>query len=418
MRPEEHTRALGGALSAFGLDLTRYTVAHALGFIERFPDPEAWTTEAARASLISTFAIGETTFMRHPEHFAAVRAILPELCKERALSPVRVWSAGCASGEEAYSLAATLASAGAACEVIGWDVNPEAIARARMGEYRPWSLRGVEVQATEGWLAPAPSGVRVEGWLRDRISFEVGNLHRDDFPGQLDLIFCRNVLLYFRREAAARVLVRMAESLRPGGALFLGHYDPPPPPEADLEPQTLDGTLFYRKRRGERRIVVPAEPVVLALPQQTYPALARVLPPRRGRTTQAGHGEAPMQQVRLLVNQQRTGEALSMLAEMSAGRPLLPELHILTALAAEDSGDVRRMLDAARRACFLLPDQPGPNYFLSVAFVRNGELRRAAVHRRIAAAALRSADRHDRVVEYSEGLTVGQLRRLLGAVAR
>jgi chemotaxis protein methyltransferase CheR len=415
MRPEEHTRALGGALSAFGLDLTRYTVAHALGFIERFPDPEAWSTEEARASLISTFAIGETTFMRHPEHFAAVRTILPELCRERALAPLRVWSAGCASGEEAYSLAATLASAGAACEVIGWDVNPEAIARARLAEYRPWSLRGVDVQETESWLAPAPSGVRVEGWLRDRISFEVGNLHRDDFPRDLDLIFCRNVLLYFRREAAQRVIARMAESLRPGGALFLGHYDPQPPPECDLEQASSNGTMFYRKCRGGVRLVLPAEPLISA-PVLPHPALARALP-RRGRA-QVCDGEAPMQQVRLLVNQQRAGEALTMLREMSAGLPLLPELHILTALAAEDSGDMRLMLDAARRACFLLPDQPGPNYFLSVAFVRNGELRRAAVHRRIAAAALRTANNNTRVVEYSEGLTVGQLRRLLGAVAR
>src|SRR5690606_13807943 len=101
-----------------------------------------------------------------------------------------------------------------------WDLNPDAIERARLGEYRPWSLRGVESSATEGWLEPSPCGVRVAQWLRQLVRFEVANLCLDDFPTDLDIIFCRNVLLYFRPDAAQRVLARFAESLRPGGVLF------------------------------------------------------------------------------------------------------------------------------------------------------------------------------------------------------
>ena len=82
MRHEEHIRALGGVLADYGLDLRRYSDAHALGYLARFPDPAAWSGSEARSSLISTFAIGETTFMRHPEQFAAVRVLLPVL--ERA----------------------------------------------------------------------------------------------------------------------------------------------------------------------------------------------------------------------------------------------------------------------------------------------------------------------------------------------
>ena len=125
-----------------------------------------------------------------------------------------------------------------------------------------------------------------------------------------------------------------------------------------------------------------------------------------------------MERVRLLVNQRRMPQALSLLAELGAATPLLPDVHVLTALVAEDAGDVRLMLQAARRACFLVPEHPGPNYFLSVAFARNGELRRAALHRRIAANSVRKAQRLSAVLEHSEGLTVGQLRRLIGAIAR
>jgi chemotaxis protein methyltransferase CheR len=415
MLHDERTRALDAVLAGFGLDLNRYTPAHALGYLARFPDPEAWASGEARSSLISTFAIGETTFMRHPEHFAAVRALLPQLCEQRGGSPLRVWSAGCASGEEGYSLAATLATSGRpAFELIAWDANPDAIARAVTGEYRPWSLRGVDVHTTLGWLAPAPCGVRVESWLRELLCFRVSNLQVDAYPSDLDLIFCRNVLLYFRRDAAARVLARMAESLRPGGVLFLGYYDPQPGPESGLVQESFAGTLFYRKPSTDRRAAAAVAPMPSLTPPFTLSA--RALP-------EVPHGLAQgaasrMELARLLVNQQRTQQALDLLAELRASTPLRPELHVLTALAAEDFGDMRLMLDAARKACFLLPDQPGPNYFLSVAFVRNGELRRAAVHRRIAAAALRQAQQPSAVVDYSEGLTVGQLRRLVGAVTR
>jgi chemotaxis protein methyltransferase CheR len=423
MRHEEHTRALIGALGAFGLDLNRYSVAHAVDYMARFPDPNVWSCSEARSSLISTFAIGETTFMRHPEHFQAVRTLAPELCERRGGAPLRVFSAGCSSGEEAYSLAATLAQSGRpAFELLAWDMNPEAVARAVTGEYRPWSLRGVDAAATRGWLEPAPCGVRIESWLRGLVRFDVGNLYTDAFPADLDLIFCRNVLLYFRRDAAARVLARMADSLRPGGALFLGYYDPTPAPETGLVQEQLAGATYYRKRNAGVQAASPPQPI-RGLAEASLVAQAvqlgrvrRSLPPAAF-SAEAGL-ETRMEIVRQLVDQQRAHQALSVLADLRASTPLRPELHILTALAAEDAGDMRLMLDAARKACFLLPDHPGPNYFLSVAFVRNGELRRAAVHRRIAAAALKSQQHPSSVVEYSEGLTVSQLRRLVGAISR
>ena len=214
------------------------------------------------------------------------------------------------------------------------------------------------------------------------------------------------MLLYFQPDAARRVLVRMAQALRPSGVLFLGHYDPRPPEDAGLVAERMGDTLFYRKASA------PVH-VAQVRPRSSIP------PPRplclRGATES---GETHMETARLLVNQGRHREALLLLGQLSAKHALRPDLHVLTALAAEDAGDVRLMLEAARKACFLAPDQAGPNYFMSVAFIRNGELRRASLHRRIAASALKGALRSSDVLDFSEGLTVGQLRRLLGAIAR
>jgi len=411
---DERVQELSRALALMGLDLQRYTSSLSQGFLARWPSPGDWTSAEARASLLSAFAIGETSFMRHPEQFAALRSLLPELCERRAGSPLRVFSAGCASGEEAYSLAATLSEvAGRMFELTAWDVNPEAIARARLGEYRPWSMRGVDSGATDGWLDPSPCGMRVQNWLRERVSFQVGNLYLDSFPRDVDVVFCRNVLLYFKPDAAARVIARLADSLRPGGVLFLGHYDPRPGPDSGLIPATIDGVACYRR-------ALQMQPAILVHDEARRVSLT--LPPRRAEVASEildGKGDDErMQRVRLLANERRTGPALLLLAELGARVPLRTDVHVLTALVAEDAGDVRLMLEAARRACFLVPDLPAPNYFLSVAFARNGELRRAALHRRIAASALRSANNSAQIMDFSEGLTAGQLRRLIGAIAR
>jgi chemotaxis protein methyltransferase CheR len=413
MRPEAHNGELERKLALLGLDIGRYTPALAHGFLARWPHPSDWNTLEAQSALISTFAIGETTFMRHAEHFNALRSVLPELCHARKGSPLRAFSAGCSSGEEAYSLAATLSSCvGLAFELFAWDVNPEAIVRAKQAEYRPWSLRGVDVHTTSGWLEPAPCGVKVQPWLQKRVAFQIGNLYLDALPGDLDIIFCRNVLLYFRPDAAAYVIERLMQSLRPGGVLFLGHYDPRPGPGMGLTQRSVEHTTFYQRPVSNERSYSS-----LRAPSLLRPSLHPGTVAREDALPRAGLGDR-MQRVRQLASDHRTDDALTLLSQIQETTPLLPDVHVLTALVAEEAGDMRLMLEASRRACFLVPDQPGPNYLLSVAFVRNGELRRAALHRRIAAAGLKGLTSPMTVVDFSEGLTVGQLRRLIGAIAR
>ena len=419
MLPRDRATDLARLLTSFGLDLNRYTPALAEAFLKEWPNSADWNSARAQAELVATFAIGETTFLRHPEHFATLRRLIPELrASNNGESTLRAFSAGCASGEEAYSLAATLSSEGALQEVIAWDLNPEAIARAKEGSYRPWSLRGVEAGGTTGWLEPHPCGVRVTDHTRRAVRFEVGNLCSATYPADLDIIFCRNVLLYFRPELANHVIERLAQALRPGGVLFLGHYDPRPTLGSPLVPEAIDGVTFYRRPTKDASLS-NVRPIVAATSSQAPPPLTCLTANgRRRRAQRIDHVREQMQQIRLKANQRRTTEALTLLDKLVHDYPTRPDLHVLTALVAEEAGDPSLMLTAARKACFLVPDHAAPNYFLSVAFLRTGELHRASLHRRVARDALQHTKEASHVLDYSEGLTVGQLRRLLSAVRR
>jgi chemotaxis methyl-accepting protein methylase len=173
-------------------------------------------------------AIGvrETYFFRHPEHFELAAARVAGLAEGGV---VRAWSAGCATGEEAWSLAATIvANLNGRADptqqmVLGTDIHAPALDQARTGTYRPSSQRPSGpllypvVSNTGGRLVVNPQ-------LRAITSFAVHDL-RDPPPGEFELIFCRNVLIYFKRDAAREVLARLASALVPGGLLAFGTID-------------------------------------------------------------------------------------------------------------------------------------------------------------------------------------------------
>ncbi len=178
--------------------------------------------------------VRETYFFRHSEHFAAlVEHVVPALLHS-GRTTLRAWSAGCASGEEAYCLAAALRAAAPAAEVtvLGTDLNPDALATATQGTYGRRSWRGEPPR----WSLRLPlhvttSGVGVPALLRDLVQFHALNLNQSSYPEELvpkssfDVIFCRNVLVYFAPEAAAKVVLQLRDRLREGGYLFLAALD-------------------------------------------------------------------------------------------------------------------------------------------------------------------------------------------------
>ncbi|MDR3636742.1 MAG: protein-glutamate O-methyltransferase CheR [Isosphaeraceae bacterium] len=206
--------------------------------------------------LVTELTVGETYFFREPDQFAFLRqTILPSLRERNGGGLVRAWSAGCASGEEAYSLAMAFTAEGLAGDshVLATDLSRAALARARQGIYSEWSLRGEGADAARPYLEEAGERYRVADRIRRLVALEHLNLALDVYPSfvtgtwGVDLIFCRNVLIYFDREAVGLVALRLFNSLAEGGWLVTGSSDPPIGGEAPFETVVTDHGLFYRR---------------------------------------------------------------------------------------------------------------------------------------------------------------------------
>ena len=173
-------------------------------------------------ALLELLAVQETSFFRDAPHIdALVRQVLP-----RTRGPVVVWSAGCATGQEPYSIAMALDEAGVRdWWVVASDVSRRAVARTKAGIYRPNELRGLSPARAGRYLERHGDGYRVVGELRDRVTTVHHNLAVDEPPvgrGAANAVFCRNVFIYMRRERVTACLGRIDERLGPRGVLFLG----------------------------------------------------------------------------------------------------------------------------------------------------------------------------------------------------
>ncbi len=167
------------------------------------------------AGLVSAATVGHTSFYRHPEHFASLSE--HAMLLGRRGRPVRVWSAGCASGEEAWSIAVCLSQLNVDFSLFASDVDSRAIARARTGSYAARETEGLP--GCEG-TSPFQAGPA----LQRRVRFEVVALGQSlpaDVPRRFDIVFCRNVLIYFELARAAEVLQKLATHVAPDGALVL-----------------------------------------------------------------------------------------------------------------------------------------------------------------------------------------------------
>ncbi len=220
-------------------------------------------------NLASSFLIKVTEFFRDPEHFEHLQGeVLPELVEEarRGNRGFRVWSAGCATGEEAYSLAIAL------IEVLGddWgsfnalifatDLDSGAIEFARRGIYPPSSVRGLSSERLERYFDETEDGYRVKKFVRSMVVFGEHDLsRRSPFPN-MDLCVSRNVLIYFAPELQRRALQLFAYSLRTGGVLVLGKAETVSPLSEYFAPLSRQFKVY--RRQGDRFLMphLPSPP--------------------------------------------------------------------------------------------------------------------------------------------------------------
>jgi len=234
-------RVIALLLKRTGHDFKQYKRATVLRRIERRMQVRAVHTLPAYRSvleadpqecgaLLDDMLIGVTNFFRDREAFEAVeREVIPELFKDKSpLDEIRVWVAACSSGEEAYSLAMLLADHAAdlgqppAFQVFASDIDNRAIAQARTGHYPSSILTDVAPSRLRRHFTKEDDGYHIRKGIRDRILFAAHNVLRDPPFSRLDMVSCRNLLIYLNREVQARVLEMFHFALKPGGYLFLG----------------------------------------------------------------------------------------------------------------------------------------------------------------------------------------------------
>jgi chemotaxis protein methyltransferase CheR len=222
------------------------------------------------AALAPDLTVAETYFFRHGDQYRAFAEVaLPERLALALASAgrVQIVSAGCASGEEPYSLVMTTREAvgdGARhVAVEGVDINVASIEKARRGRYSSWVLRDTPDEVQRRWFTQQGRDFVLDHSVVSAVSFEVCNLADDRSeiwtPESLDVIFCRNVIMYFSPLTAQAVVGRFAKALKPGGYLFLGHAETLRGLSNDFHLRHTHNTFYYQ-RRGQVGLDAPQLP--------------------------------------------------------------------------------------------------------------------------------------------------------------
>jgi len=193
--------------------------------------------DSVAAALTEAVTVNDTSFFREPAQFEALRTLLPSMLAARQGDKIlRIWSAGCATGQEAYSIAMlleemNLAAQGWMIDLIATDISGEALARGERGTYSPFEVqRGLDETQLARYFVGEQGGFTISRRLRRMVTFRRFNL-LDSFGwlDDLDLVFCRNVLIYFDRATKLDMLARMADTMGENGLLLLGDADAPQP---------------------------------------------------------------------------------------------------------------------------------------------------------------------------------------------
>lgn len=418
--PEERRADLDHAL-AEGLRSSGLSSPEAyLAWLARLPDssPE-W------GRLASRLTVGETYFFRDRACFEALEQyVLPALIASRrseGMLRLRFWSAGCATGEEPYSLAILLDRllpdlSNWALTLLATDINPDALAIAQRGLYREWSFRETPPWARGRYFrSRRGEKFELEPRIRKMVTFAPLNLAEDGYPSMvtntsaMDLILCRNVLMYFGHDAQRESVARLQRALVTGGWLVLSPVEASPDLLRPLIPVDLPGSLLHRKDKPFEALLPspgwPAEtPPLAAEPPVACEA------PRQPAAKGGSNGDgASFVRARALADEGKL-EAARLVCETAVAEDRLdPERHLLLAAICQELGDISAALESLRRSIYLAPDSAPAHFLLGTLLLRGGAPRRARRYLRNAVRLLESVP-SEQAVDGAGGLTAGRLK--------
>lgn len=366
------------------------------------------------AALAEELTVSETYFFRHNDQFRALaEVVLPERMRARAGDrTLRLLSAGCASGEEAYSLAIvaheTVVDPAWNVVIRALDLNPGVLRKAEKAHYSAWALRESSPEIKQKWFRCDGRDLILDDKVRGAVRFEQGNLASDDpalwQPALYDVIFCRNVLMYFAPAQMRAAITRMAASLAPSGYLFLGHAETLRGISDDFQLCHTHETFYYRRKDRLRSVNASHDAVKTSRTPAVSPALAPVMQTTawidaiqrasdRVALLVPANGNGPPPQAapawRLapaldLLRHERFGEALD---HVSTGPPETkgdPDVLLVKAVLLAQNGQSAAAEETCQQLLLIDGLNSGAHYVLALCREHAGERRRAMEHDRAA----------------------------------
>ena len=422
--------------------------------------------------LASHLTIPETYFWRESQVFQALEEqILPGLidARQNGERRLRIWSAGCATGEEPYSIAIALRRALPAREgwqvnILATDINPRILRRAQVGVYSQWSFRNTPAWLKRDYFQVTGEGrLKIRPKIRDGVTFAYLNLAEDVYPtvlnftNAMDIIFCRNVLMYFMPERARRVVDNFYRCLLDGGWLMVGGCELSAQTFSQFRSVHFPGATIYRKEAGGTRPasslglaeipppVAVAAPLWQAAPSTPWPAQPprgsvpesmptpsphppassasdKALqspapgsqPPALARSQDREDSEANAATIRVLANQGHLGAALALCEKAIAADKLDPTLHYLRATILQEQNLAEEAIASLRRALYLEPNLMIAHFALGNLMLRQENPEAAKKYFANVMGLLGDCDQED-ILPEAEGLTVGRFREIIQA---
>jgi chemotaxis protein methyltransferase CheR len=376
------------------------------------------TSATEMTSLAPKLTVPETYFFRNYDQFRALReAVIPKRIAAAGDSRTfNVLSAGCASGEEAYTLAITLMETMDAAwtwTVRAIDINPTVLKKAKRGRYSTWALRETTPEAQKRWFKQEDREFILDEKVRRAVTFQECNLMAENYevwePGCYDVIFCRNVLMYFSTAQARKVMARIARALKPGGFLFLGHAETIRGLSEDFHLRHTHEAFYYERRREDETVspfttfaASPSAPVqapalsedwiqsihraservnaLSASPARTEESATKV-----PSTTPTARKAPDMAPVFAMIHSDRFAEALTYVQELPQDVGNDPDVLLVRAMLLAHSGKTAEAEHVCERLLLLDELNASAHHVLALCRESAADIERAMEHDRIAA---------------------------------
>jgi chemotaxis protein methyltransferase CheR len=383
--------------------------------------------------LANRLTVGETYFLRESRGLQFLsQHVVPSASRRR----LRIWSAGCATGEEPYSIAITLRRSIADLEnwglsILATDLNVRSLETARRGVYGKWSFRGVPELAHGPFFTPAGEGQwEIAPSIRRMVRFEEANLVAPtQAPESMDIIFCCNVLMYFGSKALSEALDCFHRTLAPGGWLIVGPVEQAPSLFRDFTTVAVPGGAVYRKEAGgvwpsPQPLLAPGPAAAFGLsdppepldrPFAAIPVAAPAdepPPPAEEPASESDRALALMRLARACADQGQLEQAFRWCEMAIATGEADARAHYLRAAILQERGDLDEAARSLRRTIYLDPQFALGHFALGNLAALRGRADESSRHFANSLAAL-AAHESDSVLPEAGGLTVARLREII-----